>query len=429
MIKATVKQRQSHLSQAILCLAAIATVVLLSSAAATAQTETILYNFGAPPIGVTLDRPATALVADPAGNLYGSAMYGGPDKAGGTFELNRHTAAGEPWAYSTLYSFSRQSGQYPSGVVFDRSGNLYGTTQSGGKGFGVAFMLTPAGTSASETVLYEFQNNLDGSQPQSGLILDTSGNLYGTTSRGGEVQGGTAFKLTPPATSGAPWTKTIIHSFGNNPATQPYAGGCHPLGSLTQGPRGTLYGVTFSCGVSGKGVVFQLTPPASGTGEWQETVLHSFGGAGDGATPQSGVVVGKGGILYGSTMNGGANGFGIVYQLVPPAIKNGAWTENILYSFADGDDGGYPFSPVSIASDGSLYGTTSVSGSGLGVVYKLTPPASAGMPWTESVVYGFTGGADGGRPISSVLLLGGALFGTTTQGGAHNQGVAYEITF
>lgn len=428
-MKSTAKRQQSHFSP-MLFFAAIALAMVLSSAPAMAQTETVLYSFGALPYDVTLDRPTFGLVADQAGNLFGTAFYGGPDKAGGAFELNRHTAAGQPWDYSTLFTFSRGFGQYPSGVIFDKAGNLYGTTLSGGKGFGTAFELSPTtGTSYSETVLYEFQNNLDGWEPQSGLIFDSAGNLYGTTTNGGELQGGTAFKLSPPATSGGSWTKTTIHSFGNNSAKQPFAGGCEPLGSLTLGPRGTLYGVTFECGASGAGVVFQLTPPTSGDGEWQETVLHTFGGAGDGAKPYSGVVVGKGGYLYGTTGLGGANGFGTVYQLVPPSIKGGSWTENILYSFANGDDGGMPFAPVTLASDGTLYGTASQSGSGVGVVYQLTPPGSAAMPWTQSVVYGFSGGADGGRPTGGVLVLGGALFGTTTQGGANKEGVVYEITF
>jgi hypothetical protein len=398
------------------------------NASATAQLETVLYNFGG--LLKSVKFPRSGLAADQAGNLYGSAECVG-HCWGEVFELNRHTPPGQPWAFTDLFEFYHATGQSPSGLVLDKAGNLYGTGADGGiyPGFGVAFELRPSSFYDSETLLYSFQSKRDGWNPQTGLILDEAGNAYGTTPQGGPTSAGTVFELTPSAASGGPWTRTIIHSFDANIKKGTYVNGCGPAG-LTRGPGGTLYGAA-GCGRFGGGVIYQLTPPASSGGGWEETIVYAFGAPGDTISPSYKVVVGKGGVLYGVSGGGGANGAGAVYQLTPPSIKSGPWTEQTLYSFTNGADGGYPNSAVTLGDNGVLYGTASdfLSEVDKGLVYQLTPPVSSGAPWTETVLHTFTGGDDGGNPMGGVLFLGKALYGTTNRGGTNNTGIIYEITF
>jgi len=181
--------------------------------------------------------------------------------------------------------------------------------------------------------------------------------------------------------------------------------GFWPNVGLTIGSGGVLYGTTVNGGQVGIGTVYSLTPPSSAGGAWTCAVLHSFAGsaAGDGDQPNAGVVIGSGGVLYGMTPSGGTGpcnvGCGIVYSLTPPASPGGAWTETVLHSFTGGGDGGYPYGGLVIGKGGVLYGTTELGGtgpcssdiSGCGTVFSLTPPTSPGEAWTEAVLYSFNG--------------------------------------
>lgn len=205
-----------------------------------------------------------------------------------------------------IYNFqSGTGGQAPySNLIADKSGNLCGTTVDGGAssglGVGVVFELSPVDGNWSETVLYAFQGGGDGANPWSGLLLDTSGNLYGTTAGGGgattcEGGCGTVFELSPPAISGEAWTETVLYRFqGGSDGSGPW------YASLIFDKAGNLYGTTRFGGASTSslGTVFELSPPTGGGNSWTETILHSFTGSGDGASPLSGLLLGKGGILY-----------------------------------------------------------------------------------------------------------------------------------
>src|SRR6266851_1670139 len=351
-----------------------------------------------------------------------------------------------------LYSFCSQSncadGANPfayGGLIMDTSGNLYGTTSVGGNatGGGTVFQLTPSDTGWSETVLYSFcsqTNCADGASPLAGLIMDAAGNLYGTTSAGGTSAPGTGvvFQLTPDPT-GTGWTETVLYSF----CSQIYcADGYQPLGGLIMDGAGNLYGTTRqgdnnpgTCAFAGGcGVVFELTPDATGTA-WTETVLHSFfcSNCADGANPAPGLIMDGAGNLYGTTTTGGATGGGTVFQLTP---SDTGWSETVLYSFCSQTrcaDGLYPYGDLIMDEAGNLYGTTWRGGSGTqlisGVAFELTPD-STGTAWTETVLYNFcsqSNCADGGGPFAGLLMdASGNLYGTTNVGGNFNNKCAVQ---
>jgi len=178
------------------------------------------------------------------------------------------------------------------------------------------------------------------------------------------------------------------------------------------GADGALYGVTNAGGVYGQGSVFQLTPPGSG-GTWTESDLYSFTGASDGGNPEA-LIMNENGGLYGTTFNGGIWGAGTVYELRPPAVPGRPWTENVLYSFTGGADGSNPWNFSLTASDGILYGTTRYGGAfGYGTVFQLQPPAGSGGPWTETVLFSFSQG-HGEGPNSPLIVRDGNIYGTTS---------------
>lgn len=265
-----------------------------------------------------------------------------------------------------FYSFAGiPDGAYPafSQVAFDKAGNLYGTTYAGGASDnGTVFKLTPSGT---ETGLYSFAGGVDGYQPNSGVILDKLGNLYGTTVSGGLNGYGTVFKLTPSG------TKTVLYNFiGGLDGCFPYADG------LFLGKKNVLYGTTVNCGANGVGTVYSLTPSGA------ETTLHSFQTDGiDGNYPYAGVVVDKAGNIYGTTEAGGTNNAGTLYKITPGG------NESVLHSFAgNGTDGAYPHGAVPILDKwGNIYGTTNGGGTfGCGTVFdsvrRVPRPYSTALP-------------------------------------------------
>ena len=184
-----------------------------------------------------------------------------------------------------------------------------------------------------------------------------------------------------------------------------------------------LYGTLGNGGTAGHGMVYSLTPSALPGGAWTETILYSFGsgsnGGSDGANPQAGVVIGTGGVLYGTTESGGPSNDGTVYSLAPPSSPGGAWTETILHSFAGGSHGATPTAGVAIGRGGVLFGTTNSGGSSNeGTVFALSPPATPGGTWADRILHSFTGGSDGGNPQGGLIISGGGvLYGTTYAGG------------
>jgi uncharacterized repeat protein (TIGR03803 family) len=403
----------------------------------TGYTQSTLYGF---PF-TDGNRPETGLVADASGNLYGTTVYGGGADVGAVFKL-------EPsGSESLLYSFSGKSqnernSAYPSSLILDRAGNLYGAAEeTGSLLYGSVFELSPG---AHGTYTEKNLDNLSGviDHPLGNLIFDNSGNLYGTTLDGGANGFGAVFELIPQANG--TFKQTVIYSFGGYPVD-----GAGPSAGLIFDGVGNLYGTTAHGGSSsnclgallkpvGCGIVFELIPTAGGA--WQEQMLHSFvGSTSDGAIPAGNLILDVNGNLYGTTTYGGLKpkacaedgsdpaGCGTVYQL---SSSNGTWTETIVYEFTRANgDGGTPEAGLVVDPAGNFYGTTLFGGSTAtetyGTVYKLVPAAGGG--WTESVLYSFTGGSDGGFPYSNLILAAGNLYGTTSYGGNAGLGAVFEI--
>jgi uncharacterized repeat protein (TIGR03803 family) len=333
---------------------------------------------------------------------------------------------------TTLHDFgANMDGQNPqAGVVFDQLGNLYGTTIGGVNGNGIVYSLTPpegGGAPWTESVLHKFAGQPDGAVPVSSLTISPSGGLFGTTEEGGAHNMGTVFGVKPPQNPGGPWRERALYSFGSS-ATD----GVIPNAELLPANPG-FYGVTREGGAHGFGTVFLVTPQAGGGGDWSETILYSFAGSGDAAFPSGGLVADQAGNLYGVTLLGGANNLGAVYQLSPPTTEGGSWTETVIFSFS-GPDGTLPSGQLQFDQTGALYGTTDGGGSlSEGTVFQLTPSSHPGAPWTQTVLYSFSGGSpDGGNPVAGVKIDNmGRLFGTASTGGAGQPfpgGVIFKLT-
>jgi uncharacterized repeat protein (TIGR03803 family) len=383
-----------------------------------AASETVVYNFHPLAMGF---QPNGPLISDAAGNLYGSTAYGGEFGLGTVFELKPKSGGG--WTESVLYSFKGGSDVFApcAGLVFDAAGNLYGgATAGGGLGLGGVFRLTPDSRGGwTESVL----TSLDGYQPDGGFVFDAAGNLYGVVGLGPRSDG-SVFELTPD--SNGHWTKRLLHTFTGG------SDGSAPNASLVA-RAGHLYGTTSSGGAGEGGVVFELT--AGSGGSWTERVLYSFSGGGDGWAPVGGVIFDQAGNLYGTTDSGGAGcsgaGCGTVFKLTPSS--DGQWVKSVLYNFGGGSDGQNPYGALSFDQAGHLYGTTSglYSLSPRGTVFELTPQSDG--QWIETVLWRFTGGADGEYPESGVLVgSAGQLYGTAISGGTagflHGDGTVFELT-
>jgi uncharacterized repeat protein (TIGR03803 family) len=286
---------------------------------------------------------------------------------------------------------------------------------------------------ASAPVIYSFNYMSDGQLPLGGLIGDGGRSLFGTTSRGGDGTGtaaqGTIYKLTPPLSSHGSYTEQILHTF---PASS--MDGTLPTGDLLQGPGGVLYGTTSGGGANGDGTVYSLARPTAGSsGAWTETILHAFTTA-EGRFPVGGVIADPAGALYG-VADGGAFNEGIVYRLVPPSPGQTQWTEQTLHSFnyAAGD-GQVPVAPLVRDAAGNLYGITRYGGGrcDCGVAYELSPPQAGQTAWTETILHAFVPGADSYPAAGLVIDAGGTLFGTAAGGGIrvgsdYTGGVVYRL--
>ena len=394
---------------------AMALLIFLEAALASATTETVVYSFQG---GSDGSNPSGGLVVDAVGNLYGTTTTGGggpcPGGCGTVFRLSPQPGGG--WLEAVLYSFQAGSdGAAPvSSLIFDAGGNLYGTTISGGaRNDGTVFELSPQGGTWVETVLYSFRGGSDGSYVTSPVTFDAAGNLYGTTVFGGGRQNaGVVFRLAPPAQQGGTWTETVIHRFGS-------AGdGLDPMAGVLVDHQGALYGTTFD------GLVFKLTPPTPGHSVWKEKILYQFTGGGNGSQPCN-LSLGKG-VFYGTTnLGGGPANAGTVFQLRP--TQSGFWAEKTLYSFTGGTDGGLACGPLVSDQLGILYGTTAGNGADiLSTVFQLAP--QPGGTWKETVLHDFVGGQDGKGPHGGVIFsTDGALYGTTGGGGSFGLGTVYQV--
>jgi uncharacterized repeat protein (TIGR03803 family) len=415
---------------------ALFTICLLLNLAWATPNEVSLYDFnggsndGSAPIG--------GVVADQAGNLYGTTGTGGSytdcspfgQTCGVVFEL---TPNGGSWTETVLYTFTggADGGEPLAGLAIDAQGNLYGTTAIGGTfGNGTVFMLSFASGTWTESVLYSFRGGSDGSYPQAAVTLH-NGSIYGTTYAGGgnyclgAPSGcGTIFQL-QPGNNG--WTENVLYRFTNG------ADGAFPYASLILDPAGNLYGATTqggylskNCAPYGCGNVFQLKHGPSG---WTLNSLHAFTYDTDGSAPIGGLLAGPRNTLYGTASGGGAGFSGTVFQL---AYAKGAWTFNLLYTFS-GSDGSAPEGTL-VGKGKYLFGTTYGGGAGsgcffggpCGTVFMLT---ATGSTWKETVLHSFSdNGTDGTYPEAGLILGKDALYVTTNAGGPADKGTVFAIT-
>lgn len=389
--------------------------LLFTGATAGAQTFTLLRQFPGKGDG---RYPYGNMLRDGAGNLYGTTGGGGSFAYGTVFEID---AQGKE---TILHSFWGGDGLQPwDGLVRDAAGNLYGTTYDGGTlekgqcehGCGSVFKLDKTG---KLIVLHHFTGGTDGGQPQAGLVRDSMGNLYGTTTMGGDLSCGygrgcgLVFKVDQNG------KQTVLHAFSEPPD------GARPSGELIRDKAGNFYGVTESGGSFSYGTVFKFD--SSG----KETILYSFQGVSSGEYPVGRLARDGDGNLYGTTNSGGDVSCylcGVVFKI------DKAGQETVLHTFTGNPDGAYPFSGVTRDAAGNLYGTTYAGGGsagcytlGCGSVFEVDANGK------ETVLHGFTGGSDGEIPFGALIVdKSGNLYGTAPAGGnrACGQGSGCGVVF
>ena len=379
------------------------------------QAFKVIYSFGRD----TAQHPIAGLTIDSQGNLYGTSAWGGDFGAGTVYELRR-TSSG--FVYSTLHSFAenQNDGGFPwDAVTIGPDGTLYGTTGEGGiSDRGTVFNLRPschAGScSWNETLLYRFPGGDEGRNPQSGVVFDENGNLYGAVVNAGSAGDGLVYELTP---SQGAWKYQVLYTFTGG------QDGANPSSPLLFDSAGNLYGTAATgglpgCAGFGCGTVYELRPSGSG---WKEHTLYSFHDGDDGAQPAAGLVRDASGNLYGATCCGDSTG-GTVFELSP---SGGTWTFNLAYDF--GGMGPGPMANLVRDSAGNLYGSSWGNGAyGQGLAFKLSPTNGG---WTFASLHDFTGGTDGANAEGGLVMDSeGHLYGTTYEGGDHFDGVVFEIT-
>src|SRR5579872_3593247 len=332
------------------------------------------------------------------------------------------------------------SGPYGA-LISDGAGGFYGNTYFGGNGgcagsgnyeygCGTVFEVVPTKSGEwIESELYTLKAGTeDGAWAEGALARDQRGNLYGTTWAGGAHGDGTVYEVMPPQVPGGPWTESVLYSFGANAGD-----GRNSAGRLAIDSLGNLYGTTVyggannskRCSSDGCGTIFELSP--TGNGAWVETILHNFGGL-DGLDPYAGVVLDNSGDLFGTTAFSGtyycAN-CGIAYLLKHPVSAGDPWQEIVMHRFVGGADGSIPFSDLTVVGD-IVYGTTSAGGANNdGVVFQIK---RVGSGWGENVIHSFAGNPDGSKPTGAIIKVGGDLYGTTEFGGTANQGTVFRLS-
>jgi uncharacterized repeat protein (TIGR03803 family) len=405
--------RALHSANRILAMGAVAAWLAASAWAASATK--LVYSFAGNADGEYTD---TELVADSAGNLYGTSVQGGIYGGGTVFQV---TPAG---VHTVLYNFTGGSdgGEPYKGVTLDAQGNLYGTAVTGGGGSceggcGVVFKLTNSGGIWTQSVIHTFTGGSDGSGPGSPVAIDKHGNVWGTTPTGGADGMGVVYQLQP--TASGDWTLHVAHTF-----TGSADGGGGSAGRFLIDAAGNLYNVCTVGGANGFGTVYELS---LNQGKWQLTTLYAFKDQPDGALPYGGVISDKAGNLYGTTYYAGVHDLGTVYKLTRSGTT---WTESVLYSFKGGTDGASPISSLVSDAAGNMYGTTSDGGAATcscGVIFEMSRSTTG--KWTESVAYRFPGTPQPGFAYNGMVRdSAGNFYGATVHGGSGNDGAIYEFT-
>ncbi len=381
------------------------TLIASLTPAAHTQTFSTIHAF-APPNGLGPE----AGVSLRAGVLYGTTSCTANCNGSGT--VYQITHAGSTWYYAPIFFFSGQNGLAPRArPVFGPDNRLYSTTNAGGtQNDGVVFSLTPQATVCktaacfwTEKVLYQFTGSPDGVGPGYGdLVWDPMGNIYGTTSSGGNSNLGTVFQMTK---SGNQWTETPVYSFTGPDGSYPFAG-------VILDHNGNLFGTTLEGGLYGFGTIFELTYNINSG--WTETVLYNFQNLNDGQQPYTGVISDSAGNFYGAASDGGNGGGGTIFELSP---VGDTWTFTMIYSLTGqrGSSCG-PRAFLSMDGSGNLYGTTDCDGANrFGNVFKLTNTQNG---WVYTSLHDFADGTDGADPLSNVTIdTDGTLYGTAASGG------------
>jgi len=389
---------------------AVLTLVFMASLTtarpAQAQTESVIYGFCSQALCADGSNPTSNLVMDSQGNMYGTASNGGTNFWGTVFKLASGGALTVLYNFCSVGGDSCSDGSAPvSGLVMDSAGNLYGTTRQGGAHgplYGTVFKLSPNGTL---TTLHSFNSNgIEGVNPLAGLVMDSKGNLYGTTYLGGAFNSGIVYRVTPDG------KETIVHNFGGTSTD-----GSGPANmTLVKDSQGNLYGTTAFGGTHGDGTVFRISAHGG------YSVLFNFGASKtDGINPEAGLTVDPRGNLYGTTTAGGKYATGTVFRISPSG------TETIMHSFQNnGIDGFFSYAPLIRDAQGNLYGVTYRGGAkDSGTVFEIS---SKGV---ETVLHAFGSGSDGQNPQGSLLLDSeGNLYGTAYYGGSTGNGAVFEVT-
>ncbi|HEY3638178.1 MAG TPA: choice-of-anchor tandem repeat GloVer-containing protein [Rhizomicrobium sp.] len=389
---------------------------------------TILYSFAGGPDG---SYPAGEIAEDRKGNLFGTTNSGGAGcrkhgtnhDCGIIFELSAETEKPKRDKESIVYEFQKHADNPLAGVIINKSGSLFGSVSYGGinncyRGCGAVYK---RGSTGRFSILYAFKGGSDGAYPESELFMDASGNIFGTTSAGGdtgcsidvEPGCGIVYELSPAG------IETVLHKFSG----VANGDGAVSNSGLIGDASGNLYGTTIwggssTCASAGCGTVFRISPDDT------ETVLYAFGGGVDGGGPQAALTRDASGNLYGTTSGGGDPNChcGTVFKL------SASGEETVLHSFLGGDDGAFPWAGVTMDSAGNLYGTTTSGGgivcatesTGCGIVFSISASGK------ESILHAFAGQSDGQYPTGQLLLdKSGRLVGTTDLGGGDSCSLGY----
>jgi len=446
-------------------LAPFVAIVVLTSTASAGWKEKVLYSFqggsdgSTPAGGVVFDKAGNLYGA----TTDGGADNCSPMAACGTvYQLAPPAKEGEPWTETVLRVFKGKAsndGEFPQGgVIADAAGNIYGTTGYGGAGdcvllgikggCGTVYEFSPPqkkGGAWTYAILYSFKGGKDGYNPYGDLVFDNAGNIYGATYFGGGKGTtcdpgyyqycGTVFKLSPPKNKGGKWTEHVLHSFAGGSDD-----GANPNGGLVLDSEGAIYGTTAAggnqtcktAGSVGCGTVFELSLPKTTSGEWTEKLLNRLN-VQDGVNPAAGVVFGGNGGLYGTGSGGGNEGAGTVFELKKPTGSR-VWHETALYRFEIVSDGANPLGNLIFDKRGNLYGTANGGDKAQGDVFRLEPPKRGGDPWAITVLHAFPGAPDGRLPAAGLVFDNlGNLYSTTTEGGNGNActfgcGSVFEVT-
>jgi uncharacterized repeat protein (TIGR03803 family) len=395
-------------------------LIALTSGTIAAQTETTIHQFkGFHDGGHGNGYPNGGLIADSSGNLYGTTgSIGNPctsENCGSVFELSPATGGGG-YTQTVLHSFT-SIGHRPynplAGVVMDASGNLYGTTYNGGPhDDGAVFELSNSGGVWTETVLHNFgMVPTDGTAPREGLVIDAAGNLYGTTQTGGGSSGiGTVYELSPVIGGG--WTYSILHTF-----TGTDGDGAIP-GQLIIDSAGNLYATTFSGGKYQVGAFFELSPVTGGG--WTFATPYSFDSI---AGPGQYITMDGSGNIYGVLP--APEGMGSAFELSP--VGGGTWTEQTVIEFC-GSTCPVGIGPNGLTVDGSgnLFGTMGNGGAySKGTAFEISPVVGG---WSATLLHSFGHGSDGASPVGTLLYSGGEIYGSTFDGGEYGYGTIFQLT-